>query len=47
MHIAGPVNTKDEANALEQAAFLTDLRIRLASRRPATRGAVPLLHRDL
>jgi hypothetical protein len=29
MYVAGPINTQDEARALEQAAYLTDLRTRL------------------
>lgn len=29
MHVAGPINTPDEARMLEQAAYLTDLRKRL------------------
>lgn len=38
MQVAGPINNPDEARALEQAAYLTDLRIRLT----AMRGRRPM-----
>ncbi len=33
MYVAGPINNQDEARALEQAAYLTDLRARLTPSR--------------
>lgn len=42
MFVAGPIQSNDEARALEQAAYLTDLRARLAVALPK---AAPLAER--
>lgn len=44
MHVAGPINTPDEARMLEQAAYLTDLRTRLRTRPRA--GAAATAHAE-
>lgn len=49
MHVAGPISTKDEAAALEQAAFLFDLQSRLhgTRRRTPTTPRAPRLRPPL